>query len=107
MEDYLYDDCESLLEQSKLHHKLMSHNRRWLIGLANEPQGSSSKFQIQKPIPEYLLREDDSPSECLEDKYSLDAPTKLTRAKLSKYFGDADLSKDMSGPESPPEIQRS
>ncbi|GJT43907.1 hypothetical protein Tco_0952622 [Tanacetum coccineum] len=25
----------------------------------NEPQGSSSKFQIQKPIPEYLLREDD------------------------------------------------
>nr|GEX77677.1 hypothetical protein [Tanacetum cinerariifolium] len=66
MEDYLYDDCESLLEQAKFHHKLMSHNRRWLIGLANEPQGSSSKFQIQKPIPEYLLREDDVSCETIK-----------------------------------------
>nr|GEX22957.1 hypothetical protein [Tanacetum cinerariifolium] len=32
---------------------------------------------------------------------------KLARAKLNKCSGDADLSKDMSGPESPPELWRS
>ncbi|GKB22645.1 hypothetical protein Tco_0862046, partial [Tanacetum coccineum] len=32
----------------------------------NEPQGSSSKFQIQKPIPEYLLREDDVSCETIK-----------------------------------------
>ncbi|GKF41950.1 hypothetical protein Tco_0125292, partial [Tanacetum coccineum] len=37
----------------------------------------------------------------------LDAPVKLTWAKLNKRSGDADLSKDMSGPDSPPELRRS
>ncbi|GKE33421.1 hypothetical protein Tco_1452743, partial [Tanacetum coccineum] len=37
-----------------------------------------------------------------EEKGSLDAPAKLTRAKLNKRSRDADLSKDMLGPESPP-----
>ncbi|GJW92755.1 hypothetical protein Tco_0172427 [Tanacetum coccineum] len=36
-----------------------------------------------------------------------DASAKLTRAKLNKRSGDADLSKDKSGPESPPELRRS
>ncbi|GJT86055.1 hypothetical protein Tco_1067772 [Tanacetum coccineum] len=42
-----------------------------------------------------------------EEKGSLDAPIKLTRAKLNKCSEDADLLKDMSGPKSPPELQRS
>ncbi|GJY31352.1 hypothetical protein Tco_0414847 [Tanacetum coccineum] len=41
-----------------------------------------------------------------EEKYSLDTPAKLTRAKLNKRYGDADLSKDKSGPKSPPELWR-
>ncbi|GJW68024.1 hypothetical protein Tco_0122448 [Tanacetum coccineum] len=41
------------------------------------------------------------------DKYGLDASAKLTRAELNKRSRDADLSKDKSGPESPPEFQRS
>ncbi|GJX62492.1 hypothetical protein Tco_0295392 [Tanacetum coccineum] len=36
-----------------------------------------------------------------------DASAKLTRAKLNKRSGDADLSKDKSGPESPLEFWRS
>ncbi|GKD47196.1 hypothetical protein Tco_1271841, partial [Tanacetum coccineum] len=40
-------------------------------------------------------------------KSGLDASAKLTRAKLNKRSGDADLSKDKSGPKSPPEFQRS
>ncbi|GJY47498.1 hypothetical protein Tco_0436561 [Tanacetum coccineum] len=36
-----------------------------------------------------------------------DASAKLTRVELNKRSGDADLSKDKSGPESPPEFQRS
>ncbi|GJU69395.1 hypothetical protein Tco_1255654 [Tanacetum coccineum] len=48
-----------------------------------------------------------SPSKHPEGKGSLDAPSKLTRAKLNKCFGDDNLSKDMSGLESPPELQRS
>ncbi|GJX46169.1 hypothetical protein Tco_0271359 [Tanacetum coccineum] len=38
-----------------------------------------------------------------KDKSGLDASAKLTRAELNKRSGDADLSKDKSGPESPPE----
>nr|GEW27224.1 reverse transcriptase domain-containing protein [Tanacetum cinerariifolium] len=41
------------------------------------------------------------------DKSGLDASVKLTQAKLNKHFRDADLLKDKSGPESPPEFQRS
>ncbi|GJS12157.1 hypothetical protein Tco_0368953 [Tanacetum coccineum] len=48
-----------------------------------------------------------SPSKPLKDKSGLDASAKLTRAKLNKRSGDADLSKDKSGPESPPEFRRS
>ncbi|GKB44949.1 hypothetical protein Tco_0889891 [Tanacetum coccineum] len=40
-------------------------------------------------------------------KSILDASAKLTRAKLNKRSGDADLSKEKSGLESPPEFQRS
>nr|GEV21356.1 reverse transcriptase domain-containing protein [Tanacetum cinerariifolium] len=43
----------------------------------------------------------------LKDKSSLDASAKLTRVKLNKRSRDADLSKDKSGPESPPEFWRS
>ncbi|GKA51610.1 hypothetical protein Tco_0744806 [Tanacetum coccineum] len=43
---------------------------------------------------------------CDDERY-LDASAKLTRAKLDKRSGDVDLSKDKSGPESPPEFQRS
>nr|GEZ55121.1 reverse transcriptase domain-containing protein [Tanacetum cinerariifolium] len=41
-----------------------------------------------------------------KDKSSLDASAKITRAKLNKRSGDADLSKDKSGSESPPEFRR-
>ncbi|GKE67751.1 hypothetical protein Tco_1521912 [Tanacetum coccineum] len=41
------------------------------------------------------------------DKSVFDASAKLTRAKLNKRSGDIDLSKEKSGPESPPEFQRS
>nr|GEY92507.1 myb/SANT-like domain-containing protein [Tanacetum cinerariifolium] len=47
------------------------------------------------------------PSDHPKDKSSLDASAKLTRAKLNKRSRDADLSKYKSGPESPPEFQRS
>ncbi|GKC38563.1 hypothetical protein Tco_1050947, partial [Tanacetum coccineum] len=48
-----------------------------------------------------------SPLDHLKDKSSLDASAKLTRAKPNKCSRDADLSKDKSGSESPPEFQRS
>ncbi|GJW16146.1 hypothetical protein Tco_0020279 [Tanacetum coccineum] len=48
-----------------------------------------------------------SPSEHPKEKYNLDTATKLARAKPNKRSGDADLSKDKSGPESPLEFQRS
>ncbi|GKE47427.1 hypothetical protein Tco_1478685 [Tanacetum coccineum] len=48
-----------------------------------------------------------SPSEHPKDKTGLDASAKLTRAKLNKRSGDADLSKDNLVPESPLEFQRS
>ncbi|GJW18258.1 hypothetical protein Tco_0025694 [Tanacetum coccineum] len=48
-----------------------------------------------------------SPPEHLKDKTGLDASAKLTRAKLNKRFGDDDLLKDNSGPESLLEFRRS
>ncbi|GJR27148.1 hypothetical protein Tco_1103380 [Tanacetum coccineum] len=48
-----------------------------------------------------------SPSKHPKDKTGLDASAKLTRAKLNKCSGDADLSKDNSGLESPLEFRRS
>ncbi|GJV01749.1 hypothetical protein Tco_1335318 [Tanacetum coccineum] len=48
-----------------------------------------------------------SPPEHPKDKTGLDASAKLTRAKLNKCSGDADLSKDKSGLESPLEFRRS
>nr|GEW84239.1 hypothetical protein [Tanacetum cinerariifolium] len=45
-----------------------------------------------------------SPSKHPNGKSGLDASAKLTRAELNKCSGDADLSKDKSGPESPPEF---
>ncbi|GKG61669.1 hypothetical protein Tco_0621378, partial [Tanacetum coccineum] len=47
------------------------------------------------------------PPEHLKDKSSLDASSKLTWAELNKRFRDSDLSKDKSGPDSPPEFRRS
>ncbi|GJT35357.1 hypothetical protein Tco_0925776 [Tanacetum coccineum] len=61
----------------------------------------------------YALRESSAPSprvsppERPKDKTGLDASAKLTRAKLNKRSGDADLSKEKLGPESPLEFQRS
>ncbi|GKF57361.1 hypothetical protein Tco_0170898, partial [Tanacetum coccineum] len=49
----------------------------------------------------------ESPPDHPKDKSGLDASAKLTRAKLNKRSRDADLSKDKSGPESPPEFRRS
>ncbi|GKA15879.1 hypothetical protein Tco_0695626 [Tanacetum coccineum] len=54
-----------------------------------------------------VIEVDDSPLDHPKDKSGLDASAKLTRTKLNKHFGDADLSKDKSGSESPPEFQRS
>ncbi|GJZ85625.1 reverse transcriptase domain-containing protein, partial [Tanacetum coccineum] len=48
-----------------------------------------------------------SPLEHPKEKYNLDTATKLARAKPNKRSGDADLSKDKSGPESPVEFRRS
>ncbi|GJS93214.1 reverse transcriptase domain-containing protein [Tanacetum coccineum] len=48
-----------------------------------------------------------SPPDHLKDKSSLDASTKLTRAKPNKHSGDADLLKDKSGSELPLEFHRS
>nr|GEZ57187.1 hypothetical protein [Tanacetum cinerariifolium] len=42
-----------------------------------------------------------------KEKYNLDTASKLARAKPNKPSGDADLSKDKSGPESPLEFRRS
>ncbi|GJY05924.1 hypothetical protein Tco_0371864 [Tanacetum coccineum] len=54
-----------------------------------------------------VMEVDDSPPEHPKDKSGLDASAKLTRAKLNKRSGDADLSKDKSGLESPPKFWRS
>ncbi|GJQ94863.1 hypothetical protein Tco_0006002 [Tanacetum coccineum] len=48
-----------------------------------------------------------SPPDHPKNKSSLDASAKLTRAKPNKHSRDADLSKDKSGPKSPPEFRRS
>ncbi|GJS47409.1 hypothetical protein Tco_0597530 [Tanacetum coccineum] len=48
-----------------------------------------------------------SPLEHPKEKYNLDTATKLARAKPNKRSGDADLSKDKLGPESPLEFKRS
>ncbi|GKF56263.1 hypothetical protein Tco_0166603, partial [Tanacetum coccineum] len=48
-----------------------------------------------------------SPSELLEKSCSLSTSTKLARAKLDKYSGDAGMSKDMLGPKKPGELHRS
>ncbi|GJW68412.1 hypothetical protein Tco_0122836 [Tanacetum coccineum] len=48
-----------------------------------------------------------SPSDHPKDRSSLDASAKLTQAKLNKRSGDANLSNDKSGLESPPELRRS
>ncbi|GJX78059.1 hypothetical protein Tco_0324870 [Tanacetum coccineum] len=48
-----------------------------------------------------------SPLEHPKDKSGLDASAKLTQAELNKRSRDANLSKDKSGPESPPEFLRS
>ncbi|GKD69599.1 hypothetical protein Tco_1323689 [Tanacetum coccineum] len=48
-----------------------------------------------------------SPPDHPKDKSGLDAFAKLTWAKLNKRFGDADLSKDKSGPKPRPEFRRS
>ncbi|GKA21799.1 reverse transcriptase domain-containing protein [Tanacetum coccineum] len=48
-----------------------------------------------------------SPPEHPKDKSGLVASAKLTRVELNKRSRDADLSKDKSGPESPPEFRRS
>ncbi|GJQ89766.1 retrovirus-related pol polyprotein from transposon TNT 1-94 [Tanacetum coccineum] len=55
------------------------------------------------------LQEHDSLSNGCQDagKSGLDASTKLTWVELNKRSRDADLSKDKSGPESPPEFRRS
>ncbi|PWA52806.1 hypothetical protein CTI12_AA436150 [Artemisia annua] len=90
MEDYMYDDCESLLEQAKLDDKLLSHNRRWLIGLPTSAHGSSSsssKFPTQKPVPEYLLREDDVSCETI--KSFVEKGVKACNTK-TKYHIDQD-----------------
>ncbi|GKB69238.1 hypothetical protein Tco_0930650, partial [Tanacetum coccineum] len=78
-------------------------------------QTSDDKYQWHRPearTSQILRRTAEgeghvSPSEHPEEKGSLDTPAKLTRAKLNKRSRDADLSKDMSCPESPPELRRS
>ncbi|GJX68087.1 hypothetical protein Tco_0303814 [Tanacetum coccineum] len=45
------------------------------------------------------FRSSRSPLEHLKEKYNLDTATKLARAKPNKHSGDADLSKDKSGPD--------
>ncbi|XP_024984911.1 uncharacterized protein LOC112520685 isoform X2 [Cynara cardunculus var. scolymus] len=61
--EFLYEDCKSLLEQVNLQEKELRHKRRWLIGLPTTRSETGklkgSKFQTERPIPEYLLREDD------------------------------------------------
>ncbi|GKC65007.1 hypothetical protein Tco_1097605 [Tanacetum coccineum] len=53
------------------------------------------------------IMKEESPPEHPKDKSGLVASAKLTWAELNKRSRDADLSKDKSGPESPPEFQRS
>ncbi|GJW20036.1 hypothetical protein Tco_0027472 [Tanacetum coccineum] len=64
---------------------------------------SSQRTGMDTP---YLL-DGYSPSEHPDERGSLDAPAKLTQAKLNKRFRDADLSKDKSGPKSSPKLWRS
>ncbi|GKF44830.1 hypothetical protein Tco_0131382 [Tanacetum coccineum] len=74
----------------------MLHTRAIII---NANQRRSTTIGKRKPIT--------LPSKYPEEKYSFDTPAKLTQAKLSKHSEDTDLSKDMLGPESPPELRRS
>lgn len=61
--EFLYEDCKSLLEQVNRQQKELRHKRRLLIGLPTSQNEAGklkeSKFQPERPIPEYLLREDD------------------------------------------------
>lgn len=61
--EFFYEDCKSLLEQVNYQQKELRHKRRWLIGLPTSRNDAGklkgSKFQTERPIPEYLLREDD------------------------------------------------
>ncbi|KAJ9537158.1 hypothetical protein OSB04_029891, partial [Centaurea solstitialis] len=61
--EFFYEDCKTLLEQVNLQEKELRHKRRWLIGLPTSRSESgklkASKFQTERPLTEYLLREDD------------------------------------------------
>ncbi|KAL7597998.1 hypothetical protein Lser_V15G23152 [Lactuca serriola] len=61
--EFWYEDCKSLLEQVNLQEKELRNKRRWLIGLPTSGNEAGklkeSKSQPERPIPEYLLREDD------------------------------------------------
>ncbi|XP_071698253.1 uncharacterized protein [Rutidosis leptorrhynchoides] len=59
--EFSYEDCVSLLEQTNAQEKEVRNKRRWLIGLpssVNEAEKKGSHIS-RRPIPEYLLREDD------------------------------------------------
>ncbi|GJT83146.1 hypothetical protein Tco_1057488 [Tanacetum coccineum] len=69
-----------------------------------------AKHENTRPEEDYervLWGDLKSPSEHPKEKYNLDPATKLARAKPNKRSGDADVSKDKSGPESPLEFWRS
>ncbi|GJZ12389.1 hypothetical protein Tco_0547619 [Tanacetum coccineum] len=77
--------------------------RLWmgLHGLSMGFSLSLSRSRVTTRTPEKLVcrRTYQSLSEHPKDKSGIDASAKLTRAKLNKRSGDADLSKDKSGPE--------
>ncbi|GJU06480.1 hypothetical protein Tco_1122910 [Tanacetum coccineum] len=76
--------------------------------ITKSPEGS--RGWISRGILYLMIksfRSSGSPSEHPKDKSGLAASAKLTRVELNKRSGDADLSKDKSGPESPPEFRRS
>ncbi|GJT43971.1 hypothetical protein Tco_0952686 [Tanacetum coccineum] len=85
--------------------------QRWKTQAKSDQNGKdhtrSSKHMAYVPTSSNLWRErkyhkhgTQSPLEHPKDKTGLDASAKLTRSKLNKHFGDADLLKDNSGPDS-------
>ncbi|GJS49607.1 hypothetical protein Tco_0599728 [Tanacetum coccineum] len=97
--------------------KSPEQSKQWQITKMIDPETvcfyySKDKVKSKKEAAIYKERRKGrdgwkSPPKHPTDKTSLDASAKLTRAKLNKRSGDADLSKDNSSLESPPEYQRS
>nr|GEW27555.1 reverse transcriptase domain-containing protein [Tanacetum cinerariifolium] len=111
---YVFIDLLTLVTQAEGNHTLETEQERRSVDRAGNykariPQtGSIGRYQNKTiSIRDKQQQERQSDKQGTKDKSSLDASAKLTRAKLNKRSGYADLSKDKLGLESPPEFRRS